>query len=207
MIAIDQDSLGLQAVKVAESGTGLEVWSKPLSKPGERAVLLLNRTGEAKQISFLSHDIGLLDSSPATVRDPWAHKDLEPFTGSDSANVPAGDAVLLVIHGAEPKPTAYKPTSGAQLKANHPVEFIHVGSAARVARVQIIYSNPDKATRFVELRVNGGTATKVAFPPTGASSLATVTVQSPFEKTGANNELNFSASCDSGLAIESIAVQ
>ena len=35
-----------------------------------------------------SHDIGLLDSSPATVRDPWAHKDLEPFTGSDSATYP-----------------------------------------------------------------------------------------------------------------------
>ncbi len=215
VIAVDQDALGLQSVKVAESGAGLEVWSKPLSKPGERAVLLLNRTTEAKPISFLPHDLGLLDSSPARVRDPWARKDLDTITGSYFASVPAGDAVLLIVRGAEPKPTAYKPASGVQLKANHPVEFIHVSSAAHFARVQITYTNPDKATRFVELRVNGGTATRVAFPPTGGANAAgTVTVLSPLDKTGANsaktgadNALSFSVSCDSGLGIESIAVE
>jgi hypothetical protein len=38
VIAVDQDALGLQAVKVAEPERGLEVWSKALAKPGERTV-------------------------------------------------------------------------------------------------------------------------------------------------------------------------
>ena len=35
VLAVDQDSLGLQGVKVASSGNGLEVWSKALATPGE----------------------------------------------------------------------------------------------------------------------------------------------------------------------------
>src|SRR6266567_4595912 len=45
VLAIDQDALGLQAVKVSEPEKGLQVWAKPLSANGTRAVLLLNRTG------------------------------------------------------------------------------------------------------------------------------------------------------------------
>jgi hypothetical protein len=38
VIAIDQNPLGLQAVKVAENGPGLEIWSQFLSASGERGV-------------------------------------------------------------------------------------------------------------------------------------------------------------------------
>ena len=62
VIAIDQDSLGLQGVKVASYGDGLEVWSKALSTPGERAVLLLNRTGDPASIKVNWSDLGLADS-------------------------------------------------------------------------------------------------------------------------------------------------
>ena len=71
MLAIDQDSLGLQGVKVASYGDGLEVWSKALATPGERAVLLLNRTGDPASIKVNWSDLGLADSSPATVKDVW----------------------------------------------------------------------------------------------------------------------------------------
>ncbi len=50
-VAIDQDGLGLQAVKVSEPAKGLEVWAKPLATPGARAVLLLNRNAEAASIA------------------------------------------------------------------------------------------------------------------------------------------------------------
>ena len=39
VLAVDQDPLGLQGVKVSSHGDGLEVWSKALSTSGERAVL------------------------------------------------------------------------------------------------------------------------------------------------------------------------
>jgi len=69
VLAVDQDSLGLQAVKVSEPSKGLEVWSKPLSTPGERAVLLLNRTTAPAPIAVNSSDLGLLSSAPAAVKD------------------------------------------------------------------------------------------------------------------------------------------
>ena len=80
VLAVDQDPLGLQAVKVAESGPGLEVWSKALSTPGERAVLLLNRTGSAAPISVRWSDLRLLESSSATISDAEAQKDLGAHT-------------------------------------------------------------------------------------------------------------------------------
>ena len=97
VIAIDQDALGLQAVKVGEVGKGLEVWSKPLSKSGERAVLLLNRTAAAASVSVGFSDLGLLNSSPTGVRDVWGGKDLGNFKRSNSATVPGGDAVLFLV--------------------------------------------------------------------------------------------------------------
>src|SRR5208337_3478822 len=87
VIAVDQDSLGLQGVQVASYGDGLEVWSKALSTPGESAVLLLNRTGDPAAIAVHWSDLGIGDSSPATVRDIWARKDLGSFNSSYSATV------------------------------------------------------------------------------------------------------------------------
>jgi len=58
VLAIDQDALGLQAVKVAEAGKGLEVWAKPLAKAGERAVLLLNRTAGWRRYPYIGATLG-----------------------------------------------------------------------------------------------------------------------------------------------------
>ncbi|MGB8845825.1 MAG: glycoside hydrolase family 27 protein, partial [Terracidiphilus sp.] len=106
VLAVDQDSLGLQGIKVASYGDGLEVWSKALATPGERAVLLLNRTGDASAITVHWSDLGL-DDSAATVRDLWARKDLGSFSSSYSATVQPDDAVMIVVHGTEGKMTTY----------------------------------------------------------------------------------------------------
>ncbi len=213
VIAIDQDSLGLQGVKVSSYGDGLEVYSKALSTPGERAVLLLNRTGDPDSIKVNWSDLGLVDSSPATVKDVWSRKELGSFNSSYSATVPPLDAAMVIIHGSEAELTTYtpfaaeKPQSGEDtVQKNQPVSFTHVASHFPMARVRITYTNPDKATRFAALRVNDRTATRIAFPSTG-SNVSAIWIESPLDRSGANNELNFASICDPGPAIASIAVE
>jgi hypothetical protein len=217
VIAVDQDALGLQAVKVAEPAKGLEVWSKPLSKSGERAVLLLNRTGSAATIAVDWSNLGLLGSSSATVRDLWSGKDLGAFDLSYSNTVPAGDAVLLLVRGREGKLTTYTAPLAARqspdvhsatVSKDRPLTFTHVASRARLARIQIAYTNPGNATRIAELRVNGQIATRIAFPPTGSNATeGVIWIQSLLDRTGPNNVLSFSAPCDPGPAIESISLE
>jgi hypothetical protein len=220
VLAVDQDVLGLQGVKVASYGDGLEVWSKALSAPGERAVLLLNRSGEAASIKVNWSDLGLADSSSATVRDVWAQKDLGSFNGFYSVAVPALDADLLIVHGSEGNLTKYaadgpetRVASGTIAQRNHPVSFTQVASRVPMARVRIAYINPDKTPRFAELRVNGRTATRIAFPPTGSEqAVGAVWIESQLDRSGANNVLSFSTSGDpgpanSGPAIVSISVE
>jgi hypothetical protein len=215
VVAVNQDALGLQGVKVASYGDQLEVWSKALAGPGQRAVLLLNRSGESASIKVSWSDLGLADASSATVIDAWEQKDLGSFTGSYSASVPALDAVLLLVHGSERDLTQYAPdgkepgvTIGQTVERNHPVNFIHVASHFPMARVRIAYMNPDRTPRFAELRVNGRTATRIAFPPTGSEQdVGAVWIESQLDRPGANNVLSFSTSGDPGPAIVSISLE
>ncbi len=208
VIAVDQDSLGLQGVKVASYGDGLEIWSKALSTPGERAVLLLNRTGDPAAITVHWGDLGLSDPSPAMVRDLWARKDLGSFDSSYSATVQSNDAVMLIIRGRDGKLTTYTPAGADGVRKDEEVSFIKVSSRARVARVRISYINPDKALRIAELRVNGRISTRIAFPSTGSDKTAgAVWIEAPLDREGATNVLNFSHISGPGLNIESIAVE
>jgi hypothetical protein len=72
VIAVDQDPLGLQGIKVSEPASGLQVWSKVLSTPGQRAVALLNRTSATAALTVQWNSLGLGTGS-AQVRDLWAH--------------------------------------------------------------------------------------------------------------------------------------
>lgn len=217
VLQVDQDALGLQAVKVAEPAHGLEVWSKTLSKPGERALLLLNRSSSPSPISVEWGDLGLLSSSSATVRDLWTGKELGVFNTSYSAIVLAGDGVMLLVRSREGMLTSYKASgSGKQALGGHgvavmkdePLNFTRVASRTRLARIQIVYANPDNAPRVVELRVNGQVATRIAFPPTGSDNAkGAIWIQSLLDRAGANNALSFSAPCNPGPTIESISLQ
>jgi len=208
VIAVDQDSLGLQGVKVASYGDGLEVWSKALSTPGERAVLLLNRTGDPAAIAVHWSDLGLTDSSPASVRDLWARKDLGSFNSSYSSTVQSNDAAMLIVHGSEGKLATYTPAGAVGVRKDQEVSFTNVSSRVREARVRISYTNAEMAPRFAELRVNGQIATRIAFPPTGSDNTAgAVWIEALFDREGANNVLSFSPIPGPGLSIESIAVE
>ncbi len=208
VIAVDQDSLGLQGVRVASNGDGLDVWSKALSTPGERAVLLLNRTGDAAAMTVHWSDLGLTGSSSVSVRDVWTAKDLGSYSSSYSATVQSNDAVMLIVHGSEDKLTTYSPIGIEDVHNCCEIRFANVSSRVRVPRVRITYTNADKGPRFAELRVNGRIPTRIEFPPTGSGNISgTVWIEVCFGREGAANVLSFSPLSDPGPRIELIAVE
>jgi alpha-galactosidase len=93
VIAVDQDKLGKQGVRVAKDGA-LEVWSKPLADGGY-AVGLFNRGAATAKITAKWSDVGVTGSH--AVRDLWAHKDLGKMADSFSADVPSHGVVMVRI--------------------------------------------------------------------------------------------------------------
>jgi alpha-galactosidase len=94
VIAVDQDSLGVQGLLVAEPAPELQVWMKPL-RDGARAVVLFNRSALQTVISASWWRLRL--SGPARVRDLWAHADRGTFSDRFSATVPAHGVVMLRV--------------------------------------------------------------------------------------------------------------
>ena len=95
VIAVDQDSLGVQGMLVAENAPDLQVWAKRLAG-GSRAVVLLNRSGLASAMTTTWWRIGL-PAGPARVRDLWARADRGTFTEKYSATVPPHGVVMVRV--------------------------------------------------------------------------------------------------------------
>ena len=93
-IAVDQDSLGIQARRVLQVGP-VEVWVKPLHD-GSKAVGLFNREQGIIPVQISLKDLGL--GSHVTVRDLWEHKDLPPVSDMLSADVGEHSVVFLKLH-------------------------------------------------------------------------------------------------------------
>ncbi|MGX1365485.1 hypothetical protein RKD19_000844 [Streptomyces canus] len=180
VIAVDQDPRGLQGVKVAEDTTGLQVYGKVLSGTGNRAVVLLNRTSSAQNITVRWADLGLTGAS-AAVRDLWARAGIGTYGTGYTTGVPAGGSVMLTVTGGtEAAGSTYTGTSS----------FSGVGAAnTGIKTVDVAYTNTTAAARTATLKVNGQGTTTVSFPPTG-SSQGTVSVQVALSK-GSSNTLTF----------------
>jgi alpha-galactosidase len=93
VIAIDQDKLGKQGVRVAQEGT-VEVWAKPLADGGH-SVALFNRGDAAAKVTAKWSDIGVKGSHK--VRDLWKHADLGKVADQYSAEVPSHGVVMIKI--------------------------------------------------------------------------------------------------------------
>ena len=98
VIAVDQDSLGIQGKPISTSTT-LEVWSKKLSGTQTYAVVLFNRTGASADISVTWSSLGMTATS-ATVRDLWSHTDLGSIATQYTATVPSHGVVMLKVVGS-----------------------------------------------------------------------------------------------------------
>ncbi len=95
VIAVSQDSATIPGNIVDDTGTGLQVWARPLAN-GSRAVALLNRSDASTNITAFWEKIALAPGL-ATVHDLWDHFDLGTFDGSFSAIVPAHGVVFVNI--------------------------------------------------------------------------------------------------------------
>ncbi|XP_062205361.1 alpha-galactosidase-like [Phragmites australis] len=94
VIAVNQDSLGVQGKKV-QSDNGLEVWAGPLSN-NRKAVVLWNRQGYQATITVQWSNIGLSPSTAVTARDLWAHSS-SSAQGQLSASVAPHDCKMYVL--------------------------------------------------------------------------------------------------------------
>ncbi len=95
VIAVDQDSLGMQGRRVKRDGDR-EVWARQLADGG-RAVVLFNRGPKSQEISVSWSEIGYPQHVVAQVRDLWVHKDLGKLTGKFSAAVPSHGVVMITV--------------------------------------------------------------------------------------------------------------
>ncbi len=108
LIAVDQDSLGIQAQRIS-SANNLEVWARPLTG-NARAVGLFNRSGATATITVNWSDLNKWSAYPwttsqsVTVRDLYGHTDVATNqTGSYSASVPSHGIVVVKL-SATPVP-------------------------------------------------------------------------------------------------------
>lgn len=103
VIALNQDTTGLQARLINDNGQGLQVWAKNLNGKisNERAVALFNRTGAMTTMSVKWADLNL--EGPATVRDLWLHQDVGSTDAEFSISVPSHGVVMLKVVGATNK--------------------------------------------------------------------------------------------------------
>lgn len=80
VIAVNQDSLGVQGYLAIDRGSGTQVWVKPLAD-GSRAVALLNLRPDSAEVPFRFRDVGIA-ASEARVVDLWGVG--EPTTHRDT---------------------------------------------------------------------------------------------------------------------------
>jgi len=93
VIAVNQDPLGKQAVRISRNGFE-EIWQKPLADGG-RAVGIFNRRPVEAEVAFDPAELGL--EKPRQFRNLWTRKNIEP---KESFTVPAHGAILFKLSGS-----------------------------------------------------------------------------------------------------------
>ena len=101
ILAVDQDPLGIQGVRIATDATG-DTYSKVLQGSGRRAVVLLNRSDAPAQRTVTFAQAGL--AGQVAVRDLRARADRGSYTGSYTVTVPAHGTAMLGLAGTDDAP-------------------------------------------------------------------------------------------------------
>ena len=152
IIAVDQDAFGLQGVRVWQNDAGDQsVWAKPLNANGTRAVVLLNETAAAADMTTSFADIGLGPGS-VTVRDLQTHADLGTAKDSFTINVASHGTATLTIIGNEPA----RPKGSAYLS-----DYTPIYAANGLGPVESDTNNGGTAARDgVPIKIRGQTFSK-----------------------------------------------
>ena len=95
VIAVNQDSLGVQGKKLKVNGQ-TEVWGGPLEK-GNYAVVLLNRGDVEANVNILWSSIGMAVDCLAVVRDLWLHSYVGIIKRGMSSLVPSHGVKMYTI--------------------------------------------------------------------------------------------------------------
>jgi alpha-galactosidase len=131
-IAIDQDSLGEQALGIQGYAPGLEIWAKPLQakSSGKVAVLLMNLTDKVGTLKLRWSDLNL--SGEVSVRDVIKHQDLGQFPINYMAQIEPHASVLLRASGkfAWTRGLTYEAEWPGNIKAGK-VSIIKCGECSR----------------------------------------------------------------------------
>nr|WP_062342982.1 lectin [Herbidospora sakaeratensis] len=106
LIAINQDTLGLQATQISNDGTR-RILAKRLAN-GDVAVALFNQGGSTITMSTTAAAIGLSGNS-FNLRDAWTNA-VTSTTGAISASVPAHGTVVYRVSGGTPTTPSPTPT-------------------------------------------------------------------------------------------------
>ena len=178
VIAIDQDSLGVQGALLSQSGSG-QVWVKPLAN-GDRAVALFNRGSGPLQISTTASAVGLPQADSYGLLNVWSN-DTTTTLGDIGANVPS-DAVVLFRVRALPSVAISSPTDGAVVGAT-PITV--TGTAVATSGLSSVTVNGVVAT------ISGGSWTASVPLATGQNTItATAT-----DNHGATTQTSENVTC------------
>jgi len=103
VIAVDQDTTGVQGHLVSDNGAGMQVWAKNLNgkQSNERAVVLFNRTEVPASMSVKWGDVNLVGG--AIVRDLWSHTNMGSIDSMYTVTVPSHGVVMLKVVGKHSK--------------------------------------------------------------------------------------------------------
>ena len=93
VLAVNQDSLGLHAKRIAQQGA-TEVWARDLSG-GRKAVALFNRDTQDATMSVTFAQLGV--TGTPVIRDLWQRADVTGMTTGISVNVPGAGALLYTL--------------------------------------------------------------------------------------------------------------
>lgn len=187
VLALNQDTFGIQASRLSEDGGGGEAYAKRLGGPAgtERGVVMFNRSSSARTISVNWKDLDLEGS--ATVRDLWAHKDLGAFESSYSASVPSHGAVAIRVSGGKSKlqetfeaeyawMNNFKLTKSLAIQANQ-ARPVADASCSRGSKVSYLGNNAGNFLEFRNVHASrDGTHRLTLVFQSGESRSATLTV-------------------------------
>jgi len=186
VIAVNQDTTGLQAKIVTDNAKGLQVWAKSLNGKfsKERAVVLFNRTAAAATMSVKWKDLNLVGS--ATVRDLWSHTDLGNLDSMYTATVPSHGVVMLKVVGTAKLQEVFEAEYGwinnfnlksnSALVANQGVASVDTTCSGR-AKAGWLGNSADNYLEFRDIYANtGGSYNLKITYISGENRTATMTV-------------------------------